>query len=230
MPVALYVRKMKDLADDMASASKKLDDEDLVSYILTGLDSDFDSVISAIAARAEPITILELYSQQIGSEQHQELRGNDYSMANVASRGHGSPPIHGGFTHGRGCGRGRNFNGNSSEYNNCNNHAKCQLCGKKGHTLKRCFKCFDRAFSGEDKSASSAVMSYAVDTNWYVDSGATDHITRELDKLTAWDKYLGNDQVHTASGSGMGIDQISHSVIHTSTCDLSLNNILYVPK
>jgi hypothetical protein len=73
-------------------------------------------------------------------------------------------------------------------------------------------------------------MSYDVDTNWYTDSGATDHIIGELDKLTAWDKYLGNDRVHTISGSGMSIDQIGHFVIHTSTRDLSLNNILYVPQ
>jgi hypothetical protein len=59
--VAQYVGKMKTLADDMTSAGKKLEDEDLVSYILAGLDSDFDSVISAISARVEPISVAELY-------------------------------------------------------------------------------------------------------------------------------------------------------------------------
>jgi hypothetical protein len=73
-------------------------------------------------------------------------------------------------------------------------------------------------------------MSYDVDMNWYTDSGVTDHITGDLEKLVVRDKYLGNDQVHTASGSGMDIDQIGHSVIHTSTRDLALNNVLYVPQ
>jgi hypothetical protein len=103
------------------------------------------------------------------------------------------------------------------------------LCGKKGHIVLRCWKRFNRNFTGEEKSASVAVASYEVDTNWYVDPGATDHVTGDLEKLTTRDKYLGNEQVHTASGSGMRIDQIDHTIIHTPSRDLSLNNILYVP-
>jgi hypothetical protein len=35
---------------------------------------------------------------------------------------------------------------------------------------------------GEQKNANAAT-SYGVDSNWYTESGATDHITGELDKL-----------------------------------------------
>jgi len=59
--VADYFTKMKGLADDMASAGKKLEDEDLVTYILTGLGEDFESVVTAIATRVELITVPELY-------------------------------------------------------------------------------------------------------------------------------------------------------------------------
>ena len=49
----------------------------------------------------------------------------------------------------------------------------------------QCFKRFDASITGPpQKSASSAVTSYGVDTNWYMDSGATDHVTGELEKLT----------------------------------------------
>jgi hypothetical protein len=61
MSVSKYIAKMKALTDEMASAGKKLDDEDLVSYILAGLDSDFDLVISTVSARVEAITVGELY-------------------------------------------------------------------------------------------------------------------------------------------------------------------------
>jgi hypothetical protein len=47
----------------MASARKKLDDEKFCSYILAGLDFEYNSLISSIAARVEPIMISELYSQ-----------------------------------------------------------------------------------------------------------------------------------------------------------------------
>jgi histone deacetylase 1/2 len=75
-----------------------------------------------------------------------------------------------------------------------------------------------------------------VDTNWYVDSGATNHITGELDKLTIREKYGRRDQVHGANGSGMSISNIGHSTLHTPIlpyipiCALHLNNILHVPS
>ena len=58
--VSEYFAKMKALADDMAAMECKLEDEELVSYILTGLDLDFDPVVSAVAARVEPIAVSEL--------------------------------------------------------------------------------------------------------------------------------------------------------------------------
>jgi hypothetical protein len=86
------VRKMKALADDMLSAGKKIDEDDLVGYILADLDSDFDSVISAILVRAEPISLAELYGQLIYHEQRQELHGKEFPTANTTSRGCGGPP------------------------------------------------------------------------------------------------------------------------------------------
>jgi hypothetical protein len=45
---------------------------------------------------------------------------------------------------------------------------------------------------GEEKSANT-VQSYGVYLNWYADFGATDHVTRELDKLAIKDFYQGGD-------------------------------------
>jgi hypothetical protein len=69
-----------------------------------------------------------------------------------------------------------------------------------------------------------------VDNDWYADSGATDHITSELDKLAVCDKYNGTEKVHTASGAGMEISHTGNSFIHTSTHTLELCNVLHVPK
>jgi hypothetical protein len=69
---------------------------------------------------------------------------------------------------------------------------------------------------GEEKTA-NVVTSYGVDTNWYADSGATDHVTGELDKLAVREAYNDNDQIYTASGSGMHITHVGHSIIHTLT-------------
>lgn len=44
--ISEYFQKMKSLGDEMASARRKLEDEKLVSYNLTGLDVDYDLVVS----------------------------------------------------------------------------------------------------------------------------------------------------------------------------------------
>jgi hypothetical protein len=72
------------------------------------------------------------------------------------------------------------------------------------------------------------VTSGATENMWYTDSKATDHITGDLDKLMMHDAYYGNDQVHTANGSGMDITCIGKSIILTPICNLALNNVLHV--
>jgi hypothetical protein len=105
------------------------------------------------------------------------------------------------------------------------------VCLKIGHTADRCWYRFDKDYVPEPRhNAAAATSSYSVDTHWYTDSGATDHITSKLDKLAAHDQYNGAGKVHTASGAGMEISHTSNSFIHTSTRQLKLSNILHVPK
>jgi hypothetical protein len=165
-------------------------------------------------------------------EQWQELRqASEYHAANAAGRGD-----HGGFGRGlggggRGRGRGDLGRGNGIQDSNYNAHSNVQfqLCRKKCHVVKKCYKRFAQNFSGEDKTAAPATTSYGIDTNWYADSGTTDHITSDLEKLSMRDKYLGHDQVHTTSGSGMRIQHIGNSIFHIPSRDLMLKNILHVP-
>jgi histone deacetylase 1/2 len=63
-----------------------------------------------------------------------------------------------------------------------------------------------------------------------MDSGATDHVTGELEKLTFRNKYHGGDQVHAADGAGMKIANIGHSTFYSPTRNLHLKHILHVPQ
>ena len=88
--VTEYIAKMQSLGDEMASAGKPLDDEDLVQYILTGLDEDFDYVVNSVLARVEPITVSELTAQMLSFESRVDLRSSgSSSSANFARRGRG---------------------------------------------------------------------------------------------------------------------------------------------
>jgi hypothetical protein len=71
---------------------------------------------------------------------------------------------------------------------------------------------------------------YGIDTNYYSDMGATDHITGALTKLTVHDKYQGRGCVHTTDGNSMHISYIGHSIFHTPSSPLHLKNVLHVPS
>lgn len=188
-------------------------------------------MVSSVAARVEPMTVSDLYAQLLSFEQRMELlQGASQSFANSMSRGG-----RGGGRDGRGRGnggggRGRGSFGRGNDGKNNTTKPTCQLCGKIGHTVIKCWKRFDTSFTGEEKVAGAAMSTYGVDTNWYLDTGATDHITGELETLLVKDKYSGNDQVHTASGSGMNINYVGQAIVHSPIRDLYLKNILHVPK
>jgi histone deacetylase 1/2 len=158
--------------------------------------------------------------------------GSSASLASHGGRGGNSRGGRGGGNRGRGgFGRDRgNDNGGHSGGNG--DRPTCQLCGKEGHTVSKCYKRFDASFTGvsENKFASLATTSYGIDTNWYVDSGATDNITGDLEKLTMRDDYTANDQIHTTSGAGTEIHNIGQSIVHTPDRTIHLNNVLYAPS
>jgi hypothetical protein len=84
MLISEYLAKMKSFADDMASASKALEEEELVSYIFAGLDFDYNLVVSAIVAHVEPILVGELCSQLLSFEARWELsQGGHQPSANA---------------------------------------------------------------------------------------------------------------------------------------------------
>jgi histone deacetylase 1/2 len=174
------------------------------------------------------------------------------NMANCGGRGNGAGR---GYNNGGRGGGGRGFNsggrgrngrgnftnnqrqgnnGGSSRNNSSgmgssdNGRPVCQVCLKEGHTADRCWHQFEENYVPDEKYASATMNSYNIDTNWYTNTGTTNHITRELEKLAVRYKYNGLDQVHTANGSGMHISRIGQSTIHTSARDLHLKNILHV--
>jgi hypothetical protein len=52
---------MKEFADTLAAIEKPLIDCEMVSYILSGLNSEYDSFVTTITTRLDPISMEELY-------------------------------------------------------------------------------------------------------------------------------------------------------------------------
>jgi hypothetical protein len=90
MSIADYFGKMKALGDKMKIAGRPLDDEELVEYIITGLDEEYTPLVSALCAGVEPISISELFSQLLNFETRVNLfSGDHHHSTNSMGRGRG---------------------------------------------------------------------------------------------------------------------------------------------
>jgi hypothetical protein len=85
-------------------------------------------------------------------------------------------------------------------------HPECQICGKVGHITVKCWYRTDKSFQDEHPSmALASTSSYKVNPNWYSDTGTTDHITSDLDRVAVRGQYKGNDMVQVSNGAGLKI-------------------------
>lgn len=133
---------------------------------------------------------------------------------------------------GRGCGHGRSPNdrGNLTEGGN-NSRKICQVCGKLGYEALRCYYRFDHTYQSEENHvAATTTKSYLIDTNWYVDTGATDHITNELEKVNNKGGLHWWRSSSSHEWAGLSITHIGNSFIAGFSRPFLLNNIPYVPK
>lgn len=93
LSVTEYIGKMKTLADKMSSADKPLDDEEMMSYILAGLDNDYEPVVSSLVGKAEAIPVVEIYTQLPSFESRAKLRqqanGSSVNSARHGGKGDG---------------------------------------------------------------------------------------------------------------------------------------------
>ena len=57
-----YYQKFKSLSDNLAAAGQPLNDYESTSFLLSGLGTDFDSVVASLSTHSETMSIEDLYS------------------------------------------------------------------------------------------------------------------------------------------------------------------------
>ncbi|KAH9680638.1 retrovirus-related pol polyprotein from transposon RE1 [Citrus sinensis] len=168
MHMADYFAKVKRIADTLALAGKPVELGDLIMHVLTGLDSsDYESLVTAVLARGDKITLDELYALLLNHEiRIEQKRGKITSdvmhnmTANVAQRNTYSGKNNGGFQknyvgnfgNGNSSGFG-GFNGGASgnssgQFSNGNNFydVVCQICYIPGHEAYKCRNRYNSSF------------------------------------------------------------------------------------
>ena len=171
-----YFHKVKSLADTLAATVHSLREEEIIIQMLTGLESDYDPLVTSLTMRTESIGLTNLYAHMLSFELRQEQNNSAYqvsgSSANVASCGGqencGSLGGHNGRG-GRDRGRGDRQQ-QSYQRNNIENKDSCQLCGRFNHMALDCYHRFDHMYQSEKSRARVALPNYFVDPLWYTDT------------------------------------------------------------
>jgi hypothetical protein len=212
LSIAGYFQKARSLAQALATIGEPIKDSELLSYILGRLGLEYESIVTSISTYIERILLDDLYSHLLTHEQRLEHahNPNDFSisMMNVAQRnssnnGRFQPQKSGSsFGHDRGRGRGCGFSPFFS------NHHICQICNRIGHITSKCYNRFDHSYHC-DSTPSATYLTFhqsPFDSNWYPDTGSTNHITNDLSNLNLRaNEYKGTNQIKVGNGQGLDI-------------------------
>ncbi|KAM6552097.1 hypothetical protein CsatB_001905 [Cannabis sativa] len=220
-----YVDKVQAIADSLAVAGSPILDQDLILQLLNGLGPEYDPVVSGITARSDSLTFEEvqalLLSHESRLEHHSSL--TDHSMklqANIAFTGSRTNPYRPPqFSK---TGARSNFRSHNPP-----NRPLCQLCLRYGHTAPVCHYRFDKnwvtpkpgssthsqnqpppkAFLTEHEFdydpqafAASFVPDFGDDSGWFVDTGATNHVTNDIGHLDSATVYPGSEGLAVGDG------------------------------
>lgn len=125
----------------------------------------------------------------------------------------------------------------------------CQLCGHTGHIAVKCYHRFDISFHGNgDQSlshcdgphahvATTSAQAHLASAStihgprWYMDSGASAHITSDAQNLPTCTTYKGKEKVTIGNGTQLSISHVGSALVNSynSYKLLNLNHILHVP-
>ena len=254
-----FLKKFKGLCDKLAAIGKPTNDDDKIFQIARALGPKYADFKTAMLTKPpypslkQFIIALQNHEHTVIVEKDEEARlGTNQNQAFFGQRGRGRnqrggrPPYRG-----RGSQRnlgGRNYPNNYNNYNGNNRKPQqqpqkpnkenntsdeeviCQICHKRKHSAAECWYRYD--YDNEEDPQALAAMNLQEnnDQQFYVDSGATSHMTNNTGNLDHVRPYRGNDKIIVGNGQDLNISHIGSASLNTNHGSLHLNNILGVPK
>lgn len=255
MSIDNYVNGLTTRFDQLALFGKEIEPDDQLDHIFNGLPEDYKSVIDQLNGRETTPTLGEVHEKLLRHEAKLLTAATAASSslpvtANAVNyKGNGNNNSR--------QNQRSNYNNRSAQtwqqqqqfsprpqqrgprpYN-----GKCQICSVFGHSARRCpqlqygnvgnMNQFSQGSAYAPPWQPRANVASATPynaNNWLLDSGATHHLTSDLNNLSLHQPYMGGEAVTIADGSGLEISHTGSTFLSTPTRSLALKDVLYVPN
>lgn len=201
-------------------------------YILSGLDSTYDSIVTTPTARNDDINLEDFQAHLLSFDMHMETQNNILGATPTAHLAKCEPHS---FKRTNNTDSNRMSRSFTNHINNAPRHqhlnstrarsslsGPCQLCGRKNHHVVNCWHRFDRDFyphtvhTHGPASASSPTSYIATSqpvhaSQWVPDSGATHHVTSDMNNLQLYYDYDGSDHMTIGNGNSVPVNHVGSS-------------------
>ncbi|RVW58434.1 Retrovirus-related Pol polyprotein from transposon RE1 [Vitis vinifera] len=188
-----FLEKAKLVSDELAAVGKPLEDDDLMSYIVSGLNPSFNPFITSLsfATRDKNVSLKTFKPSSCHMNCYWKTRILLYHLRQIILLS--SLP---------------NLTNNSTIANPKNPKMDYAYQGRHPPTQLAAMVAHSNAEQEEE--------------TWFADSGANQHITANLEHLTLQQPYTGQENVAVGNGQGLSIAHTGTTIFHTPEAKLNL--------
>ncbi|KAJ9680254.1 hypothetical protein PVL29_019536 [Vitis rotundifolia] len=235
--VTEYARAFKALCDQLHAIGRPVDGTDKVHWFLHGLGLNFTSFSTAQMAQTPLPSFPDLVSKAESFELFQKsLDSSGPPIVAFTATNHSQPrsafrnqPRHQLVRH------SSSYRGNGRSNSGQGRCPPCyQICRQEGHYANKCNLRYARGGEPDGTTANlaeafkaSCSLNGPEPNDWYLNTGASPHMTPDLSYLDQASNYTGKDRVVVENGASL---PITHTSTISPTPSLDLLNILVVPR
>ncbi|KAL6338564.1 hypothetical protein AAG906_021279 [Vitis piasezkii] len=209
----------------------------VILYILFGLGPEYEFVVVNITSK-DHITLqcvmfmLQNHEQRIEScESTTQVDVNGVNAHYAANENSFNSGYNRGNDNYRG--RPRGSRGGGGGRNQSKNKSICQVCRKRGHIALKCYHRFDLSYQGQEAAANANLANTSSTTytnpqaymaapsssdpnnnSWFLDNGATHHITADNSNLASKNDYNDKEKLDLITGATLLKGVHDHGLYH----------------